>query len=484
MHTDEAVGAAKFGQLLDDGLYEYDPFEYHGPTLNYLTLIPSWAFLKESYQTLDIQTLRSVPLFFGMLLVLIPILFFFRANYRLALVISFLIAISPSMVFYSRYYIHELILVFFTFLGIFSYFRWKESNHLGWSILLGISLGMMVATKETWVLSVFSFVLAAILVEGKSFYQLLVPKHVLIIFGSSLVVIILFFSSFFTHFQGLVDMFSTYLTYFDRAGTQDLHRHPWYYYIELLGYNKGSNYLWTELPMLLLAGIGGVLLFRGENKESDLSMLRVIGLFSLILMVIYSIIPYKTPWNLLNFYVGFIFLAGYGVVKIISLIQSGVFKVSFGFLLMVISGHLVGQSFNEFKHPANPSNPYVYGHTDGSFHQVIQAIDSVAIDHSSYIEVIFPGHVYWPFPWYLRKYNQVAFRDKVDFNSPGGEIIIIAPTAEEALVEKLYERPPPGERHLYLSLFDSVQVLRPNVYFNGYLRQDVWQKKQNQGGDQ
>ena len=39
MHTDEAVNAIKFGTLLEQNRYEYDPGDYHGPTLNYLTLI-------------------------------------------------------------------------------------------------------------------------------------------------------------------------------------------------------------------------------------------------------------------------------------------------------------------------------------------------------------------------------------------------------------------------------------------------------------
>ena len=42
MHTDEAVQAAKFGELLDEGQYRYDPVEYHGPTLYYLTLPAGW----------------------------------------------------------------------------------------------------------------------------------------------------------------------------------------------------------------------------------------------------------------------------------------------------------------------------------------------------------------------------------------------------------------------------------------------------------
>jgi len=42
MHTDEAVHAIKFGALLEENRYRYDPHEYHGPTLNYFTLIPAW----------------------------------------------------------------------------------------------------------------------------------------------------------------------------------------------------------------------------------------------------------------------------------------------------------------------------------------------------------------------------------------------------------------------------------------------------------
>ncbi|MCL5099127.1 MAG: TIGR03663 family protein, partial [Candidatus Omnitrophica bacterium] len=32
MHTDESVQAIKFRGLLENGVYRYDPNEYHGPT--------------------------------------------------------------------------------------------------------------------------------------------------------------------------------------------------------------------------------------------------------------------------------------------------------------------------------------------------------------------------------------------------------------------------------------------------------------------
>ena len=42
MHADEAIHADKLGTLLEGGGYAYDPADYHGPTLYYLTLVPAW----------------------------------------------------------------------------------------------------------------------------------------------------------------------------------------------------------------------------------------------------------------------------------------------------------------------------------------------------------------------------------------------------------------------------------------------------------
>ncbi|MHC4187908.1 MAG: hypothetical protein ACYSRQ_06920 [Planctomycetota bacterium] len=74
MHTDEAVHAMKFSQLLEQGSYTYNPKEYHGPTLNFMTLIPAW--LSSQNNIIDVQevTLRIVPVFFGILLILLLLL--------------------------------------------------------------------------------------------------------------------------------------------------------------------------------------------------------------------------------------------------------------------------------------------------------------------------------------------------------------------------------------------------------------------------
>jgi len=115
MHADEGVHADKFGTLLEGGGYAYDPSEYHGPTLYYLTLPSAWLQGASRYVDIDEVTLRAVPAALGVALVAAHLgagAFLGPAG---AAVAALLVAISPAMVFYSRYYIHETPLVFFTF---------------------------------------------------------------------------------------------------------------------------------------------------------------------------------------------------------------------------------------------------------------------------------------------------------------------------------------------------------------------------------
>ena len=69
MHADEAVHADKLGTLVETGSYVYDPAEYHGPTLYYMTLLPVWLQGASRYVEIDEVTLRVVPAALGVALV-------------------------------------------------------------------------------------------------------------------------------------------------------------------------------------------------------------------------------------------------------------------------------------------------------------------------------------------------------------------------------------------------------------------------------
>ena len=239
MHGDEAVHAIKFGELLAEGVYTYNPDEYHGPTLNYLTLIPARLSSAEKLTQVSEATLRIVPVFFGVLLVLLILLMSDGLKSGAAVYAAVLTAISPAMVFYSRYYIQEMLLVCFTFSAIVFGYRYTRNKNITWALLTGMSLGLMHATKETCIIAFGSMLLALFLMllmrrPKDSFIKAVKtvkPSHLITGIVAGAVVSALFYSSFLTNPAGILDSVRTYTTYFDRAANNSLHIHPWYYYL-------------------------------------------------------------------------------------------------------------------------------------------------------------------------------------------------------------------------------------------------------------
>ena len=90
------------------------------------------------------------------------------------------------------------------------------------------------------------------------------------------------------------------------------------------------------------------------------------------------------------------------------------------------------------------------------------------------IEVICPDDDYWPLPWYLRAFTNVGYRNKVDYNVPAAPVILASAAVESDLLKKLYELPPPGQRTLYVPLFERNMQLRPQMELEGFITKDLW----------
>src|SRR6266403_93227 len=103
MHNDEAVNALKIQDLWEHGHYAYDPDEYHGPTLHYATLPFLWLGPARNSNELDDRTLRLAPVEFGVGLILLLLLLADGLGRHAAAWAAIFTAISPAMVFYSRY---------------------------------------------------------------------------------------------------------------------------------------------------------------------------------------------------------------------------------------------------------------------------------------------------------------------------------------------------------------------------------------------
>jgi uncharacterized protein (TIGR03663 family) len=495
LHTDEAVHAIKFADLLENGSYVYDPYEYHGPTLNYFTLIPAW--LSGATRLVDISevTLRIVPVFFGVLLVLLPLLVSNGLGRAAAAAAALMTAISPAMAFYSRYCIMEILLVFFTFGAIACAYRYVEQRRLIWALLAGLCLGLMHASKETCIIAYFAMAGALLLTHWMHrrdwssqlrFATLLKPVDIAVTFAAAAAISVLFFSSFFTHLSGIVDSIRTYAIYFDRGGGNSLHIHPWYYYVEMLVFAKyNDGRVWSEAIVVLLALVGAFAVLRGGDKHRfDIHLGRFITFYTLIMVATYSVIPYKTPWNLLSFYHGLLLLAGVGMVEMVTYCRSGWRRSSIIAVLAVALTHLAWQAYlANFRYYEDSGNPYVYAHTVSDVPRIAAIVASVADAQQDgrqvHIEVICPENDYWPLPWYLRAFTNVGWWSHVDDRSPAAPIILAAPVFEDALMIRFYALPEPGKKYLYLPLFREKLQIRPGVELRGYVRKDLWDRFQN-----
>ncbi|MBI9070251.1 MAG: TIGR03663 family protein [Melioribacteraceae bacterium] len=477
MHTDEAVHAVKYQQLLENNYYKYDPVEYHGPTLNYFTLPLSYLFGEKNIASTGETTLRLVPVLISILFLFI--IYFSRHNIGdlITLISLILIGSSSVLIFYSRYYIQETLLVSFVYSAIlilFSYFRTKKSRSL---IVASIFIGLAFATKETSIISFGSAFISFVIVyiySRKKFTIDISVKSVLIFLSVFILISILFYSSFFTNTEGISDSIKTFTNYFNKAGSFNDHIYPWYYYLELLFFTNNSLIFYTKLPILLLSIIG--IFYSFKNKRNY--FWQFISVFSIVQLVIYSSIPYKTPWLLINFWTGFLFLAGYGTRQLLQNYPKKRILTLSILVIIIIQMNYYNIKLN-FANADDPQNPFTYSQPENDIieisHKIIDIQKTLSEDELN-LAIIGNAHDYWPLPWYLRTMPNTSYYNNIDSTIYKNQIILASPNFEKQLINALYSYPPPGKKNLYIPLFEKYLEIRPTIEFRGYIQNDIYQK--------
>ena len=388
MHGDEAVNAVKIGELIEGKGYRYDPHEYHGPTLNYFSLIPAWLGGADSFVELSEAVLRIVPVALGLALVLLVLPLREALGQGAVLLSAGLTALSPAMVFWSL--LHSRVdsrrvhgSADHQWLSLF------QVEKAGWAVLAGVSLGLMHATKETFVIAVWRWWL------GRNCFVGFTPEKWAVAginYAGQLVAcrdhdrisrrcFDGFFLVIFTHPQGIVDSITTYTTYVDRAETS-VHVQPWYFYFQLLFFYKfADGPFFTEWIILLLALTGVGVAIRGNVPFGCPAFIRFLAVFTLSMAGVYALIPYKTPWCLLGFYHGMLLLAGIGGMWLLQLGAKAV-RVTAIVILALGSLHLGQQSYAaNFQYFSDSRNPHVYGHTSVDVPVIADRIKSMVALH-------------------------------------------------------------------------------------------------------
>lgn len=477
MHVDEAVHAVKFGNLLEHNYYRYDPVEYHGPTLNYLTLIPAWIFGESKLADVNEATLRIIPVLCGLLLLAFLFLLKPFGNELLFSAIIFT-GFSSLIIFYNRYYIQESLLVSFSFCAIIMAYQFYRSRK---NIFLAVSaflFALSFASKETNIITVLALLVPIVILRlpgsAKSFNSVLTWKQVLLFITVFIVTAVFLFTSFLSNPNGALDSINTFVNYFSKAGNNQEHVQPFYYYFSLISFRTIDGFFFSELVIVIffLFGFARSLL-KVNSAMVGIGFIKFLALFTLILIFIYSALPYKTPWTMMSFWQGMILIAAFGFAELKKFFSKTLWNI---FLLLIGIFMFIQSYYTSVIYSSNPENPFVYSHAGKDVKEIKNLLVKVAEvqpeNMNTPIYIAASKSDYWPLPWYLRKFPVTSWNEHITDDVYKFPIIISTPEFESELINKLYSLPPIGSINLYLPLFEKYMELRPQKEIRGYIRKD------------
>jgi uncharacterized protein (TIGR03663 family) len=470
LHHDEGVNGIFLATLFRSGFYHYDPSNYHGPSLYYLAVIPvainnvfHWG------HGLSTFAIRFLTAAFGVGTVWLILCLRRWLGTAGTLAAAAFATVSPGFVYFSRYFIHEILFVFFT-LGIVVAWLWYEQTRKPrYLMLASASAALLFATKETWIITAAVWIIA---VPCTIFYLRLLKRpddsspdllleandaaaadrnSKLWVKGALLFLAIgvLLYSSFFTNPRGVLDSVRTF-TYWTKTGQNGIYNREWSTYL---------LWLWQEeSPILVLGGIGVlVALIRARSRLAVFCAIWTLGIFCA-----YSLVPYKTPWLALSLILPLAIMAGYAIG---AAYQPGLRALT----TMIAGAAIVGSTYQaidvSFVNYDNDAYAYVYAHTNRDFLSLVSEINAIAAANPAKkdigISVVSPEH--WPLPWYLRDYTHVGYWGHMVETS---EPIVIALKPQVPEVERQL-----GGKYRRFSTHD----LRPGNTLVMYVRKDIQQ---------
>lgn len=501
-HHDEGVNGNFLVRLVREGIYTYDPANYHGPTLYYFSAVIAWVIrflFGESAQNtygLNTVTVRLVPALFGLATVWLVLLLRRRLGTVGTLCAAALLAVSPGAVYLSRYFIHETLFVFFTLGVVVAGIKVYEERHPVYVVLASMSAALLFATKETAVISVAVLAIALLTTHlyvwiRRKFFPLerinrsqkraggaakthdvtrlidrfggpaMVATLVVVAIVVFVLINVLFYSSFFTNYpKGVYDAVKTF-EFWTKTG-KEAHVHPLTTYFVWL--------MRQESPLLFLGLVGAALVVW---KPNDLFALFA-ALWAFGLIAAYSLIDYKTPWLTLNFIVPLALIGGH-TLQVLYDQAWGQLKPVLAVMAIAItlSGYqTIDLNFFNYDNERQ-YYVYVYAHTHREMLALVNEINRIAThtDEGGRMGITIVSPDYWPLPWYLRDYTGVGYHGRMTASS---QPIIIASEDQKEEIQSTF-----GDRYQQVNSGfnpDGSYRLRPGVNLLLYVRQDILER--------
>ena len=401
LHIDEALHAWISYELWMNGTYMYDP-KFHGPFLYYL-MATAFSLFGDTD-----AIVRIIPSIAGALL--IPTVY---ALYKLeylsknkALIAGLFIAISPHLVYFSRFLRHDIFQLLFIFLCIICIYAYLERERWYFLLVSGIFAAFALTLKEEVPVTLFIIIsfFCIMWVLGKIKLPKTWMRDGAITLLAIIAIIFTFYTSFFSHPEVFFNAAQMGLTYW--LGVHEECRlcgPPYWYLIMLFLYELPilvlgitSAYIWLVQKKGIKRIKHTISMYLNEvkNKKFHLpykplekqELFFVLCLYWLIgSLVLYGFVNEKVPWLLIHQLLPLIFIATYAWSEWKTQIAKIAAAISILYLIIMMM-HVAFIPIAE---------PIVQVQFSEQLRKVMLHIDpannvAIVTDH------------YWPFPWYYR----------------------------------------------------------------------------------
>lgn len=407
-HFDEGINGWFADQITATGYYRYDPTNYHGPLHFYAVFISQTLFGRHLW------ALRLPAIVAGVLCVWALLRtreFFGPAVARMSALAA---AVSPAFVFYSRYSIHESWQVLFSILfclGILGLWKSGTRRHFFTAVF---SAAGLVLTKETYVIHLGCFALAALVL---ALWQRVVPSRpaqplarrkwtrddAVAGLGGALLPVVFFYSGTFRDFGALAGLYETFGAWFQAGIAAGGHEKTScdiigplnYYWIALM-----ARYEWPALAGLLACAR---FVFPSDARY------RYLAIMGGGTLLAYSLIPYKTPWCIVSIIWPF-YPVFFGVLEEWRA-RTGKSLVCFGLAALLLAGSLGISLRLNFKKFTDDAEAYVYVQTYEDIATFTDPILRLAKnDPRNYAMTgLILLESYYPLPWMLGDFSRIGY---------------------------------------------------------------------------
>ncbi|MFP4466614.1 MAG: flippase activity-associated protein Agl23 [Candidatus Goldiibacteriota bacterium] len=462
MHHDESMHAFYSWKLFKGMGYSYNPM-LHGPFLFHANAFIYWIFGASDY------TARVMPALYGMMCIVILWWFKPYLGRMGAAAAALLMAVSPAFMYQSRYIRNDIYIAGDTLIMLLGLLKFFDTKKPFWLYFASAGLALSWATKENTYITGFIFFTFFVVWwvweyylktngEEEEFEEddkihstlgfLFRTKKGIKVFVNALLLFViihafLFYgkqpnAGFWTNLKGIWDGYTASLIYW--LGQHEVERgsQPKSFYILIT--------LFYEHITVFFGLIASVFYLLKKERRTFINLFLVY--WWIVALFIYSWAGERMPWLMLHPLLPMLLLAGKFCGEMFQKKEwswqrpAGI--AVFVFLTLSTLSGAINVSF--YGKGASPKESLVYVQSSTDTLKVVEKIETVARalkaekwasnEFRSYdiydIEMSIEDYCSWPFAWYLREYNNIAYPPRNIPKSAKGKKAIILSGIEEA----------------------------------------------------